>query len=319
MMLGRRRTFMALRLIHRIALTILTVASLGSYSTAQASALGLAPSAEEESTFEELLARADEHASEGRHAAALDDYERAFAAMPATLRPTGVGEVLALAAGKAALEDYAAGGDARSLRRGRALVTAFLTVASTNPGAASLSLDAARTRLEEIDDVLSVGAPELEPEVEVEPEPEPAPGPQNDLQPQIDPAEPSRMSSGSPWTMDDKSSARRVGTGLMVAGALVSAGGAITTVIGGWMLPQYQPHARVSFLQERRYPRSPVALGMGLSLFAAGFVPLAIGICAFRKAPEGKRCGREKRSETHALVSPWLGREFVGMSIRQKL
>lgn len=94
---------MALRLAPLRVLISLTVASIGPLSTARAAALEPAPSTKKESTFEELLARADEHASESRHAAALDDYERAFAAMPSSLRPTGVGEVLALAAGKSAL------------------------------------------------------------------------------------------------------------------------------------------------------------------------------------------------------------------------
>lgn len=85
------------------------------------------------------------------------------------------------------------------------------------------------------------------------------------------------------------------------------------------MLPQYQPHEQIGFLQKHRSPRSPVVLGISSSLFAAGFVPLAIGISALRKAPEGKRCGRERRSENHALISPSLGHEFAGTSIRRRL
>jgi hypothetical protein len=126
---------------------------------ALAGAVPVASAAAPESDFELLLAEADGHAIDGRYAQALDAYEHAYEAMPAELIATGVGELVVLAGGKAAVEDYKVRGEIESLKRGRALLVKFVTAVSADPNAAPPSLNAVQAWLDEIDEAIPAPEP----------------------------------------------------------------------------------------------------------------------------------------------------------------
>ncbi|MCA9655914.1 MAG: hypothetical protein KC501_38765 [Myxococcales bacterium] len=173
--------------------------------------------------FEELLGQADEHAIEGRHAEALQTYEQAYAAMPVELKATGVGELVVLAAGKAAIGAYEADGNVQWLVRGRALLVDFIKEVSARPDAAPPSVDAARARLEEIDATL----PETT-EASSPPEPPPAA------------PEPATTTIAPTDDGPKPGSRRKAGLALAVSGGVITLGGLALLVAGTRQVPWFQ-------------------------------------------------------------------------------
>lgn len=168
-----------------------------------------------EGDFEQLIAEADAHVDQGRHDEALSAYTRAYRAMPAELQVSGVGEFVAMAAGKAALEDFAARGDRRSLEQARDVLRAFVTAAQTaDPQLSPAPTDAASQRLAEIDAQLGSGPPPSEPPPltdDAGDEPSAAPPPEPD-------APPDRSRAGLALAVSGGVAAL-AGVGLLVAGA----------------------------------------------------------------------------------------------------
>lgn len=175
-----------------------------------------------EGDFEQLLAEADGHALDGRPDEALTAYEKAFEAMPPELRATEVGELVVLAAGKAALDDYERNHDVESLRRGRALLIAFITEVSSRPDAPPPPLDSARARLDEIDAAI----PEAEPAT-----PPPAPA--------VTTNENAEPTSPEPMT-DDAPRRRPLGLALAASGGVVALGGVALVVAGTQQVPWFE-------------------------------------------------------------------------------
>ncbi|MEM7157691.1 MAG: hypothetical protein AAF799_32925, partial [Myxococcota bacterium] len=194
-----------------------------------------------EGDFEQLLANADGHAMEGRHAEALTEYELAFAAMPAHLRATSVGELVVIAASKSALEDYEARGDVESLKRGRALLVDFIVAVSSNAGSNPPSLAPAREKLDELEAAApsSKAVPRPEPEPEPEPQPEPEPEPQPE--PESAEPEPSDLQPVQPG--EDQPPRDRKGTlglALTISGGVATLGGLALIVAGTQQVPWFQ-------------------------------------------------------------------------------
>ncbi|MEX1364895.1 MAG: hypothetical protein AB1Z98_17335 [Nannocystaceae bacterium] len=208
----RRRTAPVRCLIPCLALT---VALAGLHAPAFA-----APT---EVDFEQLLAEADAHTLDGRPAEALDAYERAYAAMPPELRATAVGELVVLAAGKAAFEAHRRSGDTAVLLRGRALLVSFITEVSARPDAAVPSLDSARSRLEE----LEAEVPEPEP---APPPPPPEPEPEPELQQPVEPSDEGPRRQGQ----------SKVGLALAVSGGAATLGGLGLVIAGSRQVPWFE-------------------------------------------------------------------------------
>lgn len=167
--------------------------------------------------FEALVAEADEHAGAGRHAEALEAYAAAFEAMPEAMRPTTVGDFVARAAGKAALDDFEGRGEVASLERGRDVLEAFIAAAEgASSGDGPASTTAARERLDEI--VARIPEPEPEPEVEVEAAPITVP----------------TADSGR------QGPSRTVGIALVAAGGASVLGGIGLVVAGARQVPWYE-------------------------------------------------------------------------------
>jgi hypothetical protein len=173
--------------------------------------------------FEQLIARADEQAGQGRHADALRSYSEAFRAMPQELKGSGVGEFVALAAGNAALEDFRARGDRASLADGRTVLRAFLLAAKgADPASGPASTDAAKERLAEIDALMPETSGTA---TEPPPTPEPEDGEREDT---------------PPTTQDTAPDRSRLGLGLAVAGGVVVLAGVGLMVAGARQVPWYE-------------------------------------------------------------------------------
>lgn len=114
----------------RFLVTLLTLA-LASAIAAEATPLhAMAPTPE----FEQRIVEADDHASHGRHAQALRAYSEALAAMPRELAADSVGEFVAVAAGKAALDEFEASGDQVALAMGRMVLLMFVGMTTSADG-----------------------------------------------------------------------------------------------------------------------------------------------------------------------------------------
>ena len=222
-------------LIRRTRL-VAPIATSVALATVLAAQPAIALSAPAQGDFEQLLADADGHAIEGRHAQALTEYEQAFAAMPAELRATSVGELVVVAASKSALEDFKARGDIESLKRGRALLVDFIVVVSSHASSSPPSLDTARKQLAEIDDA----TPAPEPAAAAEPEPEPEPEPETEPEPE---PEPPAVEAESTEPVDDRSMHerdRKLGLGLAIGGGAVTLGGLALIIAGTQQVPWFQ-------------------------------------------------------------------------------
>lgn len=172
--------------------------------------------------FEQRIADADAHTSEGRHAEALQSYAEAFAAMPPELKASGVGEFVAMAAANAAIADFEARGDRTSLETGRMVLLGFVGAAqSAGPGVETAPIDGAKQRLAELD--ARMPAPEATPAG-----PPPAPEAEAPAKPT-----PTRESDTTP----DR---RGLAIGLTVAGGVVAIAGVGLLVAGARQVPWYE-------------------------------------------------------------------------------
>lgn len=105
--------------------------------------------------FEQRIVEADDHASHGRHAQALRAYSEALAAMPRELAADSVGEFVAVAAGKAALDEFEASGDQVALAMGRMVLLMFMGMATAADGPDEARLVEVRELLVRIDAAMS--------------------------------------------------------------------------------------------------------------------------------------------------------------------
>jgi hypothetical protein len=180
--------------------------------------------------FEQHIARADEHASAGRHAEALASYVEAFTAMPKELRASSVGQFVALAAANAAMEDFRARGDARSLDQGHDVLRAFVLVAEATDREGTAELVAeTHARLAELDALRASASPTSEPDFGASRSDDLAEddsdSPSDDLAPTSDRAAPDRS---------------RLGLALAVSGGVVVLGGVGMMIAGARQVPWYE-------------------------------------------------------------------------------
>ncbi len=170
---------------------------------------------------EQLIAEADELTGQGRHADALTAYAQAFEAMPPALQSSGVGELVAVGAGDAALADFRERGDVGSLERGRAVLLRFAgAVQSASPSSSPASLDEAKARLAEIEAAMP-----------------PADGPPATPAPAPDAA---RDDGPAPATDDAPPERSRVGLGLAIGGGVAVLAGVGLVVAGLRQVPWYE-------------------------------------------------------------------------------
>ena len=175
--------------------------------------------------FEQLIVEADEHVSQGRHDQALRAYAESFRAMPPELQPSGVGEFVALAAGKSALDDFAVRGERRSLEQARDILRAFVAaVKRTDPANEPASIEAATQRLSEIGDLLA--------ELDAANQPVNTSSPAPAVEESSAPAEPD-----APDSRPDRG---RLGLGLVVSGGGVGVAGLGLMIAGARQVPWYE-------------------------------------------------------------------------------
>lgn len=259
-------------------------------------ALAMAPRGD----FEQLIAEADAHTSEGRHAEALESYADAFAAMPIDLKVSGVGEFVAVAAARAALEDYAARGEIESLERARMVLLAFVgAVQTADPALGPATVDSAKERLAEINAAM--------PAVTEAPlEPPPAPGAAQEPTP-------------DPIT-DTPSPRSRAGLGLIVSGGVVALAGVGLATAGlrqvpwyegkladeGWMTSDEGYDQQIAEAERVRN----IDLGLGIGALVAG---VGLGVTG------AVLMTRSKRSHLHEVaLMPVLARDraILGATMR---
>jgi hypothetical protein len=246
--------------------------------------------------LETALEQADEHASAGRHDAALRAYSQAFALMPAETKASGVGEFVVLAAGRAAIADYEQRGDRGSLEAARGIIREF--IAAVNAAGSrhpSVSVDAAQQQLSEIEKLMppeessptqDVGAAAVEqPEQQGEPELQPDTG-------------------GTPAAEESPKlrGMGKAGVALLVVGGL----GAIAGVTMVAIEPKEFPaaHPRADQLQTTR-PPGYAALGVGGAALIVGAVLLGLD----------RKQAKQRASKAEALVHPWVGPRGVGVGV----
>lgn len=251
--------------------------------------------------FEQLIAQADEHASQGRHAQALQRYSEAFRAMPEPLKASGVGEFVALSAGNAAIEDFKARGDRTSLADGRLVLISFISAAKrADPASGPAPIDDAKERLAELDALV----PEA---VDGPTEPAPSTGGADEpteLQPRDDTAAPDRS---------------RLGLGLVIAGSVATVAGLGLVIAGARQVPWYEAKlesegwvttdegydAQIAIAERTRN----IDVGLGAGVLAVGVGLGITGAVIMAKRKRGKR---------EVAVLPGLGRDRVmlGMTAR---
>lgn len=248
--------------------------------------------------FEQLIARADEHASAGRHAEALHEYAQAFEAMPAELKGNDVGQFVALAAGTAAIEDYRARGDRASLEAGKEVLTAFIGHAE---GSAEL-VEEAKLRSQEIDDLLGPGEP-------TSPEPS-ARAPERKR-------EREREHEPSPATSDRTTPDRsRLGLALAVSGGVAVLGGVGLMIAGARQVPWYEAKLAAEGwvptdegydqqIGEAERVRN-LDFGLGAAVLAVGVGLGVTGVVLVAK---------RKRAERGVALIPVLGRDRAMLAV----
>jgi hypothetical protein len=250
--------------------------------------------------FEQLIAEADGHASQGRHAEALRAYSDAFRSMPTELKASGVGEFVAVAAGKAAIDDFAARGDRRSLEDARMILLAFVGAAkAADPASGPAPIDAAKERLAEIDALM--------PEVADAPiEPLPAPADE-------EPAPP-------PPADDTKPDRSRLGVGLVVAGGVAAVAGLGLVIAGARQVPWYEQKLETEgwLPTDAGYDQQiadaervrTIDLGIGAAALVVGVGLGVTGAVLLARSKQSKRGG--------VAVVPVLGRDraLLGATMR---
>lgn len=279
-------------MLRGLAAAAVLLVALGASAPARAAA----PAAD----FEQLIARADEHASAGRHADALRTYVDAFEAMPRDLRRSSVGEFVVLAAANAAEQDYQARSDRASLEAAVEVLQAFMgEVKAADPEGAAALVEQAKQRSLQLGALLDASAePSSEPSETVEPEAAPA------------------DETAPPEAADDSTSdraapdRRRLGLALVVSGGVAVLGGVGLMVAGVRQVPWYEGKLAdegwvptdVGYDQQiadaERYRNLDLGLGAGLAVIGLG-----LGITgAVLVAKHG-------RGEREVAVAPVLGRE----------
>jgi hypothetical protein len=251
--------------------------------------------------LEPMLLEADEHASAGRHDAALRAYADAFEIMPAETRASDVGEFVALAAGHAAVADYKARGKRESLEIGRRVIVGFIaSVAAAGPDARTAPVDAARQQLSEIEGLMPT---EVMPPVEdagvdrEDPKAEPGPEVQADAEDPTTGTNPGKLRGMG-----------KAGMALVVVGGL----GAITGVTLVVLPPKTFPtgHPNAAFIQTTRPPGWGVLAG-GVAALVAGAALLGLD----RTQAKQRAAAGASPTKPQARVQPWLGRDGAGLGI----
>jgi hypothetical protein len=248
--------------------------------------------------LEPMLLEADEHASAGRHDAALRAYADAFEIMPAETRASDVGEFVALAAGHAAVADYKARGKRESLEIGRRVIVGFIaSVAAAGPDARTAPVDAARQQLSEIEGLMPT---EVVPPVEDagmdrgdEPEPEV----------QIDAEDPTKGTDP-----DRLRGMGKAGVALLVVGGLGAIAGVTLVVLPPRHFPLGDPNA--SKIQTTHPP--------GWGILGGSLVALAVGAVLLgfdRNDAKQRTAAGASRTKPQARVRPWLGRDGAGLGV----
>lgn len=263
-------------------------------------ATGPARAAAPRGDFEQLIAEADEHAGQGRHADALRAYADAFAAMPGDLKASGVGEFVAVAAGNAAVADFRARGDRRSLEDGRVVLLGFIEAAKgADPAAGPVSIAEANERLAEIDALMPAPA-----------DPPPAPVPE----------EPEARDRPEPGPSDDAAPDRsRVGLALAISGGVAALAGVGLLVAGLRQVPWYESKLEAEgwlptdagYDQEIAEAERVRNLDVGLGV-AALVVGMGLGITG------GVLVAKSKRGKGTVALAPRLGRDraMVAVTLR---
>lgn len=244
--------------------------------------------------FEQRIADADAHANEGRHAEALQAYAEAFAAMPPELKASSVGEFVAMAAGNAAIADFEARGDRKSLETGRMVLLGFVGAAqSAGPGAETAPIDGAKQRLGELD--ARMPAPETTP---ADPPTPAGPPPAHEPTPTIE--------------SDTAPDRRGLAIGLAVAGGVGALAGVGLLVAGARQVPWYEARLESEGWQptDEGYDAEidqaerirTIDIGIGAAALVVGVGLGITGAVLLSKRKQGRR--------TVAVV-PALGREWV--------
>lgn len=271
------------RSLHRLAPAVALAVAMGAAGPVRAAA--------PQGDFEQLIARADEHAGQGRHAEALQAYADALAVMPSDLKASGVGELVAVGAGDAGLADFRARGDRKSLEAARTVLTAFIAAAKgADPATGPGSTTEAEQRLAEIDALM--------------PAPVEAP---TESPPTSDEAEPPSPGSGPADAAPDRS---RLGLGLAVSGGVVALAGVGLVVAGLRQVPWYEGKLEAEgwlpsdagYDQEIANAERVRNLDVGLGV-AALLVGTGLGIAG------GVLMAKSKRGQGTMAVAPQLGRD----------
>lgn len=259
-----------------------------------------------EQRHEQLLVVAGEHRAAGRHEQALAAYAEAFEAMTPELRVSGVGELVALEAGNAALEDYQARGERESLVRGRAVVVAFIeSIKTARPGVETVPMDGAKRLLSQIDQAM----PAAEPAV---PEAGEAAGEEaasEDIEPvgSDEPASPAEADEprarGGPLGAMGKA-----GVALLVVGGVSVNAGVALLIRSPTYFPRDDPNAtRITTTR----PPGWAMLGGGLTSVVVGAVLL--GIDRQRARAKTARAGEARRIAVSAQA--WLTSDVQGLGL----
>lgn len=277
-------------LLRGLAAAAVLLVALGASAPARAAA----PAAD----FEQLIARADEHASAGRHADALRTYVEAFEAMPRDLRRSSVGEFVVLAAANAAEQDYQARSDRASLEAAVEVLHAFMgEVKAADPEGAAALVEQAKLRSLQLGELLDASAEPSEPAAQPEagPADEAAAAPQADDARASDRAAPDR---------------RRVGLALAVTGGVAVLGGVGLMIAGVRQVPWYEGKLAdegwvstdVGYGQQIADAERIRNLDLGLG---AGVVVIGLGLGITGAVLVAKRA----RGEREVTVVPVLGRD----------
>jgi hypothetical protein len=249
-----------------------------------------------ESSFEQLIAEADTHASEGRPQEALAAYGTAFSSMPPELRTSEVGEFVALAAAEAAMADYEQRKDKRSLEQGRMVLLTFVGQVDSAGPDAPVSIDAAKAQLAKLDAMM----PKPEPVQDQAPPPTPEPEPE----PAVD--------------MADTPDRSRLGLGLAVGGGVAVLAGVGLVIAGIRQVPWYEQKLMnegwltddVGYAEQLEGAERTrnIDLGVGVGLAVVG-VGLAVGGGVLLSRSRGGAGGS-------VAITPTIGRDHGLLTVQ---
>lgn len=251
--------------------------------------------------LEATLEEADGHASASRHDEALRAYSRAFTLMTSETRASGVGEFVALAAGREALADFEARGSLESLETARGILRVF--IAAVEAGAstdASVSVDAAKQQLAEIEARLPGGASEAATKADDDVDAEPVEPPASEAEP-----EPEIL----PRTDEETQPEGMQTMGLAGVGMLAVGGAGVIAGVTLVALPDREGAAgtaRASTLVSTKVP-GYVVLGSAATLAIVGAVLLGA------ERAQAKRRARSRVAE--GWMHPWIGAHGAGLGV----